>query len=275
VGTDADITDRKYIEVALQESEEKFRTVWETAADAMVLSDPEGIVLDANPAYLELCGYPSEQVIGRKFSVIFPEDQLERAEQQYCAVFNSRPIKSRFESTVRRMDGAERTIESRIAFIYKDGRHKVMLSTIRDIIDTKQTQKALLKAHAELTTLLEVSQEIVSTLELEPLLNLVLERLEAVIPYDAAVIGTLGDDHLKLQAYRGSEVFFRTPLLWFDAAKIPSLTRIAQTLEVLYVPNTNDNRDLAHALSDALALPLEAVFQYHTWLACLSSRRAV
>jgi transcriptional regulator with GAF, ATPase, and Fis domain len=165
------------------------------------------------------------------------------------------------------MDGAERTIESRIAFIYKDGRHNVMLSTIRDIIDTKQTQKALLKAHAELTTLLEVSQEIVSTLELEPLLNLVLERLEAVIPYDAAVIGTLGDDHLKLQAYRGSKVFFRTPLLWFDAAKIPSLTRIAQTLEVLYVPNTNDNRDLARALSDALALPLEAVFQYHTWLA--------
>jgi PAS domain S-box-containing protein len=92
VGTDADITDRKYIELALQESEEKFRTVWETAADAMVLSDPEGIVLDANPAYLELCGYPSEQVIGRKFSVIFPEDQRERAKQQYCAVFNSWPI---------------------------------------------------------------------------------------------------------------------------------------------------------------------------------------
>jgi PAS domain S-box-containing protein len=43
----------------------------------MVLSDPEGIVLDANPAYLELCGYPSEQVIGRKFSIIFPEDQQE------------------------------------------------------------------------------------------------------------------------------------------------------------------------------------------------------
>jgi hypothetical protein len=49
------------------------------------------------------------------------------------------------------MDGSERTIKSRIAFIYKNGCHNAMLSAIRDLTGTKQTQKALLKAHAELT----------------------------------------------------------------------------------------------------------------------------
>jgi PAS domain S-box-containing protein len=267
LGTDADITDRKYIELALQESEERLRAIWEAATDAMVLSDSDGTVLDANPAYLALCGYPSGQVIGRKFSIIFPEDQQEWNENQYRASFHRWPTTSRFESTVRRMDGPERTIESRIAFMYKNRRRNAMLSTIRDITDTKQTQEALLKAHAELTTLLEVSQNIVSTLDLESLLNLVLEKLESVIPYDAAVIGTLSDNHLELQAYRGPELVFRSPLLQFDAAKIPGLSRIAQTLAVLYVPDTDDNPDLAHALSDALGLPSEAVSLYHTWMA--------
>ncbi|MCI0440437.1 MAG: PAS domain S-box protein [Chloroflexi bacterium] len=267
VGTDSDITDRKYMELALQESEERFRAVWEIAADAMVLSDSEGVVLDANPAYLRLYGHSSAQVFGRKFSVNLPEDQRERAEGQYRAVFESQPTPSRFESTIRRADGAERIVESNVAFIYKDGRRNAMLSTIRDITDAKQTQEALLKAHAELTTLLGVSQEIVSTLDLEPLLNLVLERLEVVIPYDAAAIVTLEDGYFEPQAYRGPKLPFRTPPMQFDAAKIPGLSKMLQNLEVLYVPDMDDQAHLVRALGDALDLPLESVFKYHAWMA--------
>jgi PAS domain S-box-containing protein len=266
VGTDTDITDRKYVELALRESEERFRTVWETAADAMVLSDPQGIVLDANPAYLELCGYPYEQVIGRKFSIIIPKEQQEWAERQYHVMFNGHSSASRLESTLLRMDGSKRAIESRVAFVYKKGCRYAMLSTIRDVTDRMQIQEALLKAHMELTTLLDVSQEIVSTLELEPLLNLVLERLRSVIPYDAAVIGTLNDNHLELQAYRGPEALFRTSRLRFDVEKTPSLTRIAKIIKVLYVPDSSSDPYLARVLSDALDLPIKVVIGYRTWM---------
>lgn len=48
--------------------------IWETTADAMVLSDPNGIVLDANPAYLRLYGYTLAQIQGQSFAIIFPEE---------------------------------------------------------------------------------------------------------------------------------------------------------------------------------------------------------
>src|SRR5690349_16974824 len=46
----------KRVTANLAESEQRFRTVWEISADAMALSDREGIVLEANRAYYRLYG---------------------------------------------------------------------------------------------------------------------------------------------------------------------------------------------------------------------------
>jgi len=48
----------------------------------MALSDPAGVVLDANPAYGRLYGYAPEAVIGRSFAVIFPEAMRAWAEEE-------------------------------------------------------------------------------------------------------------------------------------------------------------------------------------------------
>jgi len=56
-------------------SEAYFRQVWETTTDALALSDAEGILLAANPAYLRLYGYTAEQLLGQSFALIFPEAQ--------------------------------------------------------------------------------------------------------------------------------------------------------------------------------------------------------
>jgi PAS domain S-box-containing protein len=55
----------------------------------------------------------------------------------------------------------------------------------------------------ELSTLLEVSQRLASTLELRPLLGLVLDKLRAVVEYVGASIMVLEDDWLRIIAYRG------------------------------------------------------------------------
>src|SRR6476661_8810218 len=74
-----DITDKKRVAKELEESEQHFRAVWETSADAMALSDPEGIVIAANPGYYRLYGYTPEEVIGHSYAVIFPEKEREVA----------------------------------------------------------------------------------------------------------------------------------------------------------------------------------------------------
>src|ERR1700752_2592836 len=60
---------------ALRLSEQRFHAILDAAADAMVLSNADGIVIAANAAYYQLYGYPPEQVLGKSFAIIFPEER--------------------------------------------------------------------------------------------------------------------------------------------------------------------------------------------------------
>ena len=53
----------------------------------MALSDADGIVFAANPAYLQLYEYKPEEVIGHSFSIIFPAAARPQVIEQYKAVF--------------------------------------------------------------------------------------------------------------------------------------------------------------------------------------------
>jgi PAS domain-containing protein len=46
--------ERRAIESALRDTEERFRAVWEATSEAMALSDPAGVVIAVNPAYCAL-----------------------------------------------------------------------------------------------------------------------------------------------------------------------------------------------------------------------------
>lgn len=132
------------------ESDERFRRVFEAAYDAMALSDPDGIVLDANPAYFELYGYSAEEVIGRKFFIIFPEARHHEAMAQYRRVFNGEQNAMIYESQIIRRDGTVRTVETRIGFIMRDGKRVEMLSVIRDITERKLAKAQLEKLAEDL-----------------------------------------------------------------------------------------------------------------------------
>ena len=69
-----DITDRKGVEEALQESESKFRTLFETANDSILLMDQD-IIIDCNRKALEVFGCTREQLIGKPPSRFSPEVQ--------------------------------------------------------------------------------------------------------------------------------------------------------------------------------------------------------
>ena len=53
---------------ALEESEARFRTIFESSQDAIVITDDEGVYVQANPAVETIFGLPPEQLIGRRIS---------------------------------------------------------------------------------------------------------------------------------------------------------------------------------------------------------------
>jgi PAS domain S-box-containing protein len=150
-----DITALKQAEAALRESEERFRASWEIASDAMALSDEDGIVLAANPAYYQLYGYSAEEILGQSFAIIFPEARREQAVAEYRQVFNSQMELPGYESNVQHKDGAARIVEARTGFLAQDGQRIAMLSVIRDITARKQAEAALRESEQRLRTVLE------------------------------------------------------------------------------------------------------------------------
>ncbi|MEO5887672.1 MAG: PAS domain S-box protein, partial [Anaerolineales bacterium] len=203
-----DITESKKADEGLRASEERLSQVWEATSDAMGLSDPEGIMLAANPAYLELYGYTREQVIGRSFSVIFPEGSREQAVEQYKKVFASAIIAPGFESAIQRSDGAGRFVEANATFLTTNGARTAMLSTIRDITNRKQAEKKIHQQLQHLTALSAIDRVIAGNIDLKFSLSEILTHVTAELMVDAAAILILNSRSQMLEY--GAERGFRT-----------------------------------------------------------------
>jgi PAS domain S-box-containing protein len=74
VSVGRDITERKKAEMALEESEERFRTIVETAPSLLIISDPEGITLYASPNCKDFLGYAQDELQGQSKWWIHEDD---------------------------------------------------------------------------------------------------------------------------------------------------------------------------------------------------------
>jgi PAS domain S-box-containing protein/putative nucleotidyltransferase with HDIG domain len=206
-----DITERKHAEAAVRESEERYRQVWKATSDAMVLTDPKGIIQAANPEYLKLYGYLPEQLIGQSVALIFPEENRQELMEQYPLVFASEVTGANYESVVRRADGSARTVESRLTFLSSQERRTAMLSTIHDITERKESEQKIKRQLEHLLALSAIDQIIAANFDLKFGLSQIIRHIMLELSVDAADILILNPSTQTLEY--GAEYGFRTQLV--------------------------------------------------------------
>ena len=72
--------ERSRVEVALRLSEDRFRAVFQNAGVGVVLSEPDGRFVQANPAFCSMVGYDEAELVGRRFQDISHPEDLARNE---------------------------------------------------------------------------------------------------------------------------------------------------------------------------------------------------
>jgi PAS domain S-box-containing protein len=135
-----DITERKRAEAALRLSEEQYRAIFNASFDSMIIRTLEGEIVDANPALESMYGYAREELIGKTFGPIIPE-QLAGPYRAYLAeVAAGKPV--RMETRLPRKDGTHVHIEVLGSLVTYNGKPHV-LSVARDITERREREQAL------------------------------------------------------------------------------------------------------------------------------------
>ena len=152
VGVVADITESKIAEEKLRESEERYRAIFESSIDAMLITTPEGGIETANDAALRMFEMTREELIsgGRNAVVDFSDPRLNAALRE-----RNRTGRFRGELNLKKKDGTIFPVdESNVVFTDKQGSNKTVM-ILRDITERKKAENSLRETQEKLNIALE------------------------------------------------------------------------------------------------------------------------
>ncbi len=136
----------------LQNSEERFRSVAETANDAIITIDVRGQIVFWNSAAEKIFGYPRKEIMGKQLAAIIPEKYRERHTESIAGflrteVLNSPERVKEFHGL--RKDGSQFPLELSVS-TWHMGQDIFFTGIARDVSESKQMEQALRRSRDEL-----------------------------------------------------------------------------------------------------------------------------
>jgi PAS domain S-box-containing protein len=135
----------------LRTSEARFRTLAETASDAIVTIDEQGEILFCNASVSDVFGYPTERMVGQGLTMLMPPRLREahsKAFERYLKTGERRISWKAVELPGLHADGHEISLE--LSFGEFTRAHaRLFTAVIRDISERKRTEEALRRSREE------------------------------------------------------------------------------------------------------------------------------
>jgi PAS domain S-box-containing protein len=146
-----DITQRKVSENALRDSENRYRIVAETAADAILTIDEDSTIHFVNSSVEDVFGYSPEEIVGKNLSILMPDYMRRLHEAGLRRYVETEQRHLNWEATELpglHKSGREVPLEVSFGEYKKDGRH-FFTGFARDISDRKRSEEALRRSEEE------------------------------------------------------------------------------------------------------------------------------
>ena len=135
----------------IDDSEAYFRTILESAPDAMIIIDDHGKIAVVNGQAESMFGYTREQMLGQTIEMLLPERLREQHVENRAAFGEDprlRPMGAGLDLVARRKDNTEFPVEISLSPVQSAGR-KFVSSVIRDVTRRKQMQDEIIAARQE------------------------------------------------------------------------------------------------------------------------------
>ena len=155
IGTVQDITERKNIEEALKESEEKYRLIVEHANDGIEITQDDKIIY-SNARFAEMLGYTQEEIMNVSFSQIFSEEAKIYLNVRQKNRQQGKHVLNHYETTFITKHSEIINVEINYQIIEFKGK-PATFAIIRDITEAKEMERELRK----LSTAVEQSPSLI------------------------------------------------------------------------------------------------------------------
>jgi formate hydrogenlyase transcriptional activator len=144
-----DITERKKTEEALKISETRYRRLFETAQDGILILDADtGQISDVNPFLVEMLGYSHGDLLGKKLWEIGVLRDIEASKAAFTELQSKGYVRYK-DLPLETKDGRQVAVEF-VSNVYLVNHKKVIQCNIRNVTERKRAAEALQKAHNDL-----------------------------------------------------------------------------------------------------------------------------
>jgi len=154
IGISRDITERKNAEKLLKGSEIKYRTLFDSSSDAILIHDITGRILDVNQVLCDRLGYSREEMLLMTPMDFDSPEYAELVPERLRQLLNSKH--QIFETCNVRKDGTRIPTEINVRIIDYEG-EPVCLSVGRDITERKMAEDALRESESHISSIIRVA----------------------------------------------------------------------------------------------------------------------
>jgi PAS domain S-box-containing protein len=143
IGSCLDITETRRKTEALVESENRLRSILDTAAEGIITFDEHGIIESVNAAVEKIFGYKAAEMIGQKIGMVVPPPLHENHDQHlfnFDGIDSSKITDVDNEISGRRKDGSLFPIDFAVSRVVLAERH-IFTAFVRDITERKQAEQ--------------------------------------------------------------------------------------------------------------------------------------
>jgi len=162
-----DDTERMRAEVALRESEAKFRAVVENSNDGILFGDANAVIHYRSPSYSRINGYTDEERVGHSgFETVHPND-ADDLHRWWAKLIEHPETTHKTEYRILHKDGKWRWIETSGQNLLSNPDIHSIVVTSRDITEHKQAEEALQESEARLRAVVQTANDAIITMDMQ------------------------------------------------------------------------------------------------------------